>query len=216
MPENPFVAFFRTLSNPGVPGELWTQLRPWMQRLALNIPKNALPRDPPECCAHVTRSGNDCGALGVLECRACGDLVCLEHGYVNTYAHAICCQCVSAVTSAAREEERAAEREEQENAKRGRGKKKKRTWTDNAPSGRRRPPPPQSPEEEEEFERRAALQTLGLEQNATQTQIHERFRELSKELHPDKVTDPKKKAQATARYKKITEAYHVLKSAEAA
>lgn len=198
MPENPFTAFFANLVNPGVPRELWTQLRPWLQRLALEVPRHAAPLNTPQYCDHVTRSGNGCEHMAVLVCRVCEEAVCLKHSYVGAGGQCVCAQCVSAVSSAYREENR----DEPRGKKRGK-KKKRAGWT---------PPPDEEATyaEPEPDERAAAFEVLGLMPDATPAVITARFRELSKTCHPDRFTDPRDKAAADERFKRISAAYSLL------
>lgn len=197
MPESPFAAFFANLVNPGVPRELWAQLRPWLQRLAMEVPRHAAPLGNPQYCDHVTRSGNGCDHMAVLVCRACGEAVCLKHSYVGAGGQCICAQCVSAVSSAAREEER----DDRPRGKKKKGKKRK-GWTPPEQEASWDPP--------EHDERLAAFEVLGLPPDSSPVVITARFRELSKTCHPDRFTDPRDKAAADERFKRISAAYSLL------
>ena len=55
---------------------------------------------------------------------------------------------------------------------------------------------------------------LGVSRDATEEAIRSRFRALAREAHPDRVTDPSKKAAAEARFQLLTEAVNVLTNAQ--
>jgi DnaJ-class molecular chaperone len=194
VPEHPFVNFLVGLANPGVPTELWDQLRPWLRRFAMAVPKHTRLHQP-QYCDHVTRGGNQCEHLGVVTCRTCQDTICLKHAYMNREAQAVCANCVGAFAAAAREEQR--------QEPKGRKKKKKknkggRRWEHEAPE----------PDVDDVQE---ALEVMGLtEQQADLTTVKERFRRLSLECHPDRFTDPKEKADAEERFKRVSWAYSTL------
>ncbi len=193
MPDNPFLKFVMGLASPGVPAELWEQLRPWMQRFATQAPTRAQLKDP-QWCQHVSRNDNACDHMGVVECRACGELVCLEHGYLSRDFLSVCVTCVGAFVRAAREGERA-------EGKKKKKKRQQRHW---------QPEEEEADEEEELDERREALEVLGLEDAADLAQIQARFRELSLRHHPDRFTDAKQKAKAEEKFKKLSSAYSTL------
>lgn len=199
-PENPFVSFFANIVNPGVPRELWSQLRPWLQRLAMDVPRHAAPLGAPQYCDHVTRGGNGCDHMAVLVCRACGESVCLKHSYVGAGGRCVCAQCVSAVAAASREDAR----DEQPKNRRNAGKRRRAGWT--PPHGEYE----YEPEPSARDARADALSTLGLPLDATLETITARFRELSKAYHPDKFTDPRDKAAADERFRKLSAAYSLL------
>jgi curved DNA-binding protein CbpA len=58
--------------------------------------------------------------------------------------------------------------------------------------------------------RAQALRTLGLAPGASLDEINQAFRKAAMKHHPDK-HPPARRAQAEARYKKISEAYEFLK-----
>ncbi|RWS07939.1 dnaJ subfamily C member 22-like protein [Dinothrombium tinctorium] len=55
-----------------------------------------------------------------------------------------------------------------------------------------------------------ALKVLGLQASATQEQITARYRNLSREWHPDKHKDPLKKEEAQEKFMEIQQAYDVI------
>lgn len=55
-----------------------------------------------------------------------------------------------------------------------------------------------------------ALKELGLEANATQKDIHNRFKQLSREWHPDRHRTPEAKADAQEKFIVIQQAYELL------
>eukprot|EP01096_Ripella_sp_DP13-Kostka_P002573 TRINITY_DN1345_c0_g1_i2.p1 TRINITY_DN1345_c0_g1~~TRINITY_DN1345_c0_g1_i2.p1 ORF type:complete len:467 (-),score=176.14 TRINITY_DN1345_c0_g1_i2:55-1455(-) len=55
---------------------------------------------------------------------------------------------------------------------------------------------------------------LGVPKTATQKEIKNAFRDLARQHHPDQVTDPKQKEEATKRFAKITGAYEILGNEE--
>jgi len=55
---------------------------------------------------------------------------------------------------------------------------------------------------------------LGVPKSATQKEIKNAFRDLARQHHPDQVTDPKQKEDATKRFAKITGAYEILGNEE--
>jgi DnaJ-domain-containing protein 1 len=200
MPEKPpLMSFLLGLANPGVPAELWSQLRPWLQRFALAVPKHAAPLDDPQYCEHVTRSGNGCEHMGVLVCRCCGESVCLKHSYVNGGAQCVCAQCIASLASASREED-------DEPAPKNKRSKKRKEWK----------PPQDEYEGPTPDERVAALELLGLTAAADQATINARFRELSRTHHPDRFTNPRDTASAEEHFKKLSAAYSLLNNRAAA
>ena len=54
---------------------------------------------------------------------------------------------------------------------------------------------------------------LGVPRNATTKQIRDRFLQLAREQHPDRILDGDK-VQAETEFQKITESYNVLHDAE--
>ena len=54
---------------------------------------------------------------------------------------------------------------------------------------------------------RNALSILGLSSSATQEEITQRWRQLSRKYHPDKFQDPVEKAAAQEKFMEIKEAY---------
>ncbi len=54
---------------------------------------------------------------------------------------------------------------------------------------------------------------LGVAQNATEKQIRQRFLELAREKHPDRIRGPEK-AEAEEAFQEITEAFNVLRDSE--
>jgi curved DNA-binding protein CbpA len=54
---------------------------------------------------------------------------------------------------------------------------------------------------------RNALSVLDLPSSATQEEITQRWRQLSRKYHPDKFHDPDEKATAQAKFMEIKEAY---------
>lgn len=195
MSDNPFLKFVMGLASPGVPAELWEQLRPWMQRFASQAPTKAQLRDP-QWCQHVSRNGNECEHMGVVECRACDELVCLEHGYLSRDFLSVCVTCVGAFVRAARE----GERTQGKKKKKKKRKQRARQWQ----------PEEEDAEEEELDERHEALEVLGLKDTADLGEIQARFRELSLRHHPDRFPDAKEKAAAEAKFKRLSAAYSTL------
>ncbi len=53
-------------------------------------------------------------------------------------------------------------------------------------------------------------EVLGVDRDAPDAAVRERFRVLARECHPDRFTDPAKKAEAEARFQVLTEAVNVL------
>lgn len=51
---------------------------------------------------------------------------------------------------------------------------------------------------------------LGVGRDASEREIRDRFRRVARESHPDRFTDPVKKAEAEARFQLLTEAVNVL------
>ena len=52
---------------------------------------------------------------------------------------------------------------------------------------------------------------LGVDVDATEGEIRKAYRKLSREMHPDKVSDPTKRAEMETAFIKVQEAYEVLK-----
>lgn len=59
-----------------------------------------------------------------------------------------------------------------------------------------------------------AYKVLGVDSSTSQADITSKYRQLSKEFHPDKVKDPAKKAEAQARFMEIQQAYEILSNAK--
>ncbi|CAH1790331.1 unnamed protein product [Owenia fusiformis] len=55
-----------------------------------------------------------------------------------------------------------------------------------------------------------AYKVLGLERGADQKEIRRRYKDLARELHPDKVKDPKEKEAAQEKFMEIQQAYETL------
>jgi DnaJ-class molecular chaperone len=53
--------------------------------------------------------------------------------------------------------------------------------------------------------------TLGVKSSATSQEIQAAFRGLALQHHPDRYSGDKEKAEATKKFQKVTEAYHVLR-----
>ncbi|HIE05571.1 MAG TPA: J domain-containing protein [bacterium (Candidatus Stahlbacteria)] len=51
---------------------------------------------------------------------------------------------------------------------------------------------------------------LGVSKSATAGEIRNAYLRLARELHPDRILDPKKKAEAQERFSKVTMAYRIL------
>ncbi len=191
---NFFGDMFSAFVSQGLPRELWDQLRPWTSTFGSSVLQRwggVVARQ--ERCQHVTRGGNQCEHMAVAECDACADVICLRHAFVNQTAMAICAGCVSAFRSAAREEPRP--------KRKGRPRR-----------GRRAEPPPSPPDDE----RLRALAELGLDATATWPEVCLQFRKLTAKHHPDRYSDPRLKQESEERFKRITEAYHVLERRRAA
>jgi len=60
------------------------------------------------------------------------------------------------------------------------------------------------------FGERNALTTLGLPKGATQEQITKKWRDLSRQWHPDKFREPEEKALAQEKFMEIKDAYDKL------
>ena len=58
---------------------------------------------------------------------------------------------------------------------------------------------------------RTYYQVLGVEKNATAAELHERFKKLARETHPDQARNERDRAERTARFQALSEAYEVLK-----
>lgn len=217
MAENPLINLLMGLANPGVPRELWNQARPWFLRFMQKLPETACVGDL-EYCEHVTRGGNDCEHLGILECRACHARVCLKHSYIGAAANCICAECGSDLLEAAREEERREREQEQQAARARRGGKKRRGGKGNkrrrgAQGGARwRPDEDEAPDDEptEDDRLHQAYAELELPVGSSMGAIRARFRELSLKYHPDRHPAGTAQEQAEARFKRITEAYAFL------
>lgn len=191
---------FSTFVSQGLPRELVEQLRPWASTFGTNVLQRWGPIVAERAaCAHVSRAGNACPSLAVCECRACGEQMCLGHAYVRKDASAICADCVAAFASAARSDEREAKAPRAGKKGRGKGRGAGRRWEP--------PPPPPPPPPDDTAQ---ALQILGLGPAASWEEVVTRFRQLSREHHPDRFTDPARKAEAERMFKRITEAYHHL------
>lgn len=140
---------------------------------------------------HGVRHGCPRPAAG--PCVVCGHTVCLEHAHASPIDGNLICR--GCVVSAAR-------------ATRG---------GSHAPG--QRPPPPASGDFTTDVEeRRQRLDVLNLPLEATEAEIKQRFKELSRSYHPDTLRGMSKEERdmRSERYKKITEAYHWLLSQEAA
>lgn len=189
------------IANPGIPSEIWGQLRPWLARFG----KNTVGRSKVGAqahCDHITRGGGECEHLALLECRICGDGVCLRHAYVGADARCICVACAADFASAAREEDRPSEPK----AKSKKKKKKKRKGKKRGWNGPREAAPP--PADDDEIDQ--AYRTFGLPIGAPIEHVKSRFRELSLLNHPDRFPDPVEKAQQERVFKKLSSAYAVL------
>ncbi|HID32908.1 MAG TPA: J domain-containing protein [bacterium (Candidatus Stahlbacteria)] len=55
---------------------------------------------------------------------------------------------------------------------------------------------------------------LGVPKNATMGEIRRAYLRLARELHPDRILDPKKKDEAQERFSQVTMAYRILSDAE--
>ncbi len=55
-------------------------------------------------------------------------------------------------------------------------------------------------------------EVLGVPRDATDAAVRDRFRVLARDAHPDRFTDPAKKAEAEVRFQVLTEAVNVLTS----
>lgn len=188
---------FAAFVSQGLPRELFEQLRPWARKFGTSV----LERSGPvvarrQSCAHVARSGTPCPRLAVVDCLGCGEAVCLGHAFVRNDARAVCADCVSAMTAATRERARP-----RGSKRRG----KQRPWE---------PPPPPFDADwsagQSRKELREAYAVFGLQDGAPFSDVQRRFRELSRECHPDRFVDATDKARAEERFKRVTAAYHVL------
>jgi DnaJ family protein C protein 22 len=56
----------------------------------------------------------------------------------------------------------------------------------------------------------AIPQVLGVSKTASQSEITTKWRNLSREFHPDKIKDPAERAAAQDRFMEIQQAYEVL------
>lgn len=65
------------------------------------------------------------------------------------------------------------------------------------------------------LERRDLYGELGLDPDSDTTLLKRAYRDMALKLHPDKVKDPSKKAEAGRKYARLTEAYRILTDDEA-
>ncbi|HMQ51270.1 MAG TPA: DnaJ domain-containing protein [Anaerolineae bacterium] len=56
------------------------------------------------------------------------------------------------------------------------------------------------------------FQILGLAPNASPRRVKERYRELAKQYHPDRQTDPALKAESARQFQAVSQAYHALEA----
>ena len=54
------------------------------------------------------------------------------------------------------------------------------------------------------------LQVLGVSEDASEEEVNKAYRSLVKQWHPDRVSDPVKKEEATAKFMEIQKAHEVL------
>lgn len=55
-------------------------------------------------------------------------------------------------------------------------------------------------------------EVLGLTRSASPRRVKERYRELAKQYHPDRQTDPALKAENARKFQEISQAYHALET----
>ena len=161
-------------------------------------------------CSHLdtmTRQG-PCTNTANIDCAGCYKLVCLGHAFLSWKGDAICIECVERARLTARE---AGHRRPEPPPGPAPGQPPPGSWgqdpwgaPDNGPPPGRKKTPSVDPREYD------ALRTLGLEPGVTWAEINAEFRAFTKANHPDSVP-PERKAAAEVRFKKVSEAYAILK-----
>ncbi len=142
--------------------------------------------------AHVARVGLiACPHPAIGACLLCGSPTCIEHSIIASNGNIACIKCMNEVIK----------------AKKG----TQASWADEPPP---QPQPNQasSSAEDPATTRLKHLRRLGLKYGTSFEETKEKFRTLSRTMHPDRVKDPSKKAAAEKKYKLITESFHWLES----
>jgi hypothetical protein len=192
-------------SPDGTPQRVWQELGPWFSRLSQNAAKKWLPRilGDLSCQVPLLSSGmpSPCTRHAIAACDVCGRNVCLEHARVDHRGEAICFPCIAAAMKAAKQN--------------GQSFFDGNTGTDR---GYENPPPPpgspgaQNPNTEQARREalREAYKIIGVKQSCTDAELKSAYKKLAVKWHPDKYTDPVKKADAETKIKRINRAHDFI------
>lgn len=188
-------------SPDGTPQKVWQELGPWFSRLSQNAAKKWLPRilSDASCQVPLLSSGmpSPCTRHAISQCDVCGRNVCLEHARVDHRGEAICFPCIAAAMKAAKQH--------------GQDFFDGNTATDrgyeNAPP--KNGPQPNSAQAKKEA-LREAYRILGVKQSCTDAELKAAYRKLAAKWHPDKFSDPDKKADAETKIKRINRAHDFI------
>lgn len=177
----------------GVHERLYPQFRPWASRfLPAAASKWGMHMLGQVRCQHRYGNHRQCTQASVSACKICGAPVCMMHGSMHVSADVVCDGCVAA---AARD---FAYRQAADGF---------------ASSWRRRehPPEPPPPGEEPSDPKELYLGILGLDGRASWQDVHQRYRKLGAELHPDRFPEGPERASAERRFARVTTAYNELR-----
>jgi hypothetical protein len=199
----------------GVPGRFWGQLRPLMgqfgQAMTLKWGTYLVGQSR---CGHRYRNHRQCREAAVGPCEACGEPVCMAHGRFSLSSADIVCEaCVEEICRVRLKEDAAAgfanhfRRRKEEQDRRTKEQDDRAREREAEENARQRQERGRDPEEL----RAMRLSTLGLSGNPPWTGIHNRFRNLAKDRHPDRFPPGPERQRAERDWAEVTAAYHGLK-----
>jgi hypothetical protein len=189
---------------PGVPGRVWQDLGPWLERLSMNATKRWLPRmmQSTPCQVPMYSHGEvvgECTQYAVAQCDVCGKQSCLQHCRVDQYGDAICYLCCMEAVQARRA------REQHDHAHDAVDQGGRAYW---GPKGA---PPPPTPESQAAA-LRAAYRLLHVSRKATDEELRQALRAELGKSHPDHQRTPADKARAEKRFKEIQDAFRIIET----
>lgn len=168
--------------DSSAPAQVKDQLFQWFGHLSANALRNFTPNlVDPEPCEF-------CPQVSVGDCMVCGAKCCLAHSHISHRAEMVCDECVRSMLGTKEAEKRARAQER---------------------FHRRAQQQTRAPDADEQLV--AALKVLGLKRGASWEEIHQAYRRLSLEHHPDRARTEKAKAKAGEKLKAINVAYTILK-----